>query len=60
MIVNVMVSQGANIKVVQRQLRHSTIQQTMDTYAHLCPEDHAEAIRAMDGYVWGRSLAANS
>lgn len=52
---SLLISKGANIKSVQRQLRHSTVKQTLDTYAHLYPEDHAEAVRAMDGHVWGPS-----
>ncbi len=56
---SLMIAHGANIKIVQRQLRHSTIKQTMDTYAHLYPEDLDEAVRSMDGFVWGASLVAN-
>ncbi len=52
---SLLISKGANIKSVQRQLRHATIKQTLDTYAHLYPDDHAEAVRAMDSYVWGKA-----
>jgi len=34
---SLLISKGANIKSAQRQLRHSTVKQTLDTYAHFVP-----------------------
>ncbi|WP_344790224.1 tyrosine-type recombinase/integrase [Gryllotalpicola daejeonensis] len=39
---------GANPKVVQRQLGHASISQTMDTYADLWPDDLNAAADALD------------
>lgn len=36
---SLLVSAGANVKVVQRHLGHSTATQTLDRYAHLFTED---------------------
>ena len=38
-----LISKGENPKFVQRQLGHSSIQITMDTYGHLLPEVEKEA-----------------
>lgn len=38
-----LISAGENIKFIQRQLGHSSINQTMDIYGHLLPEIEKEA-----------------
>ena len=44
-----LVSSGQNIKVVQRVMRHASIQMTLDTYGHLMPEELSNAIHATEG-----------
>jgi len=39
--------QGEHPNVIKTVMRHSTITLTMDTYGHLLPEQHAEAIGGM-------------
>lgn len=46
-----LVSAGANVKVVQRHLGHSTATQTLDRYAHLFTED-LEAVAERLDQVW--------
>ena len=36
---SLLVQQGAHVKVVQRHLGHSTASVTLNTYAHLFPDD---------------------
>jgi integrase len=42
---------GADIRWVQAQLGHSTIQMTVDVYRHLQPEKHEYAVPALDRIV---------
>ena len=44
----VMLIQGVHPKVVQEMLGHSTITTTMDTYSHVLPTMHDEAVRRLD------------
>ena len=39
-----MIANGESPLAVMKQLRHSSIQQTMDVYGHLFPEQTAEAM----------------
>jgi integrase len=48
---SLLVSAGANVKVVQRHLGHSTATQTLDRYAHLFTED-LEAVAERLNQVW--------
>jgi integrase len=48
---SLLVSAGANVKVVQRHLGHSTATQTLDRYAHLFTED-LEAVAERLDEVW--------
>jgi len=48
---SLLVSAGANVKVVQRHLGHSTATQTLDRYAHLFTED-LEAVADHLDQVW--------
>ena len=43
---------GTDLRYVQRQLGHASIQQTVDTYGHLAPERHEEAAaKALDRFL---------
>ncbi|MEE8585881.1 MAG: tyrosine-type recombinase/integrase [Acidobacteriota bacterium] len=44
-----LISLGANPKVVQRILRHRSITTTLDCYGHLYPDDAAEAVNRLPG-----------
>ena len=43
-----LLSENVNPKIVQEMLGHSTITQTMDTYTHVLPDMHDEAVSAME------------
>lgn len=53
---SLLVSAGANVKVVQRHLGHSTATQTLDRYAHLFTED-LEAVAERLDQVWAAGNA---
>jgi len=44
----ILLKQGVNIKVISERLGHSTIQLTLDTYAHLMPDMQETAIKALE------------
>ena len=44
-----LIAKNVPIKYIQRQLGHSTIKMTMDTYGHLMPETHEQAVSVLDG-----------
>ena len=44
---SIMINQNQNIKTVQRQMRHATATETLDTYSHMWSEQGHEAIEAM-------------
>ncbi|HEV8693368.1 MAG TPA: site-specific integrase, partial [Lysobacter sp.] len=46
-----LLSDGADIRWVQKQLGHSTITLTADTYGHVQPERHESAVEVLDRYV---------
>jgi integrase len=48
---------GAHPKTVQTVMRHSSINLTMDTYGHLLPGQHAEAVDKL-GFMLAHSTAA--
>jgi integrase len=54
---SLLVSAGANVKVVQRHLGHSTATQTLDRYAHLFTED-LEAVADRLDQVWAAGNAS--
>jgi integrase len=43
-----MLIQGVHPKVVQEMLGHSTVMTTLDTYSHVTPTLHTEAVRKLD------------
>jgi integrase len=47
-----MIAAGENMKFIQRQLGHSSIRTTMDTYGHLLPEASEGVGRKLDALVW--------
>lgn len=44
-----LLKKGVNIKVISERLGHSSIQLTLDTYAHLMPDMQDTAIKALEG-----------
>ncbi|MEE8575094.1 MAG: site-specific integrase [Thermodesulfobacteriota bacterium] len=46
--VALLISQGENVKFIQSQLGHASIQTTLDRYGHLLPETHHEAGKRLD------------
>ena len=51
---SLLLSNGVPITVISKRLGHSTIQMTLNTYAHLIPEDEDKAINMLN------SLKSNS
>ncbi len=45
-----MISAGMHPRVIQALLGHTSIVETMDTYAHLFPDANEEATRAPDAH----------
>jgi integrase len=48
---SVMLEAGIHPKVVQEMLGHKTIVTTLDTYSHVLPVLHGEAIRVLDAWL---------
>ncbi|MEO5839654.1 MAG: tyrosine-type recombinase/integrase, partial [Acidimicrobiales bacterium] len=48
---SVLIQAGLNVKVVQERLGHATATETLDTYAHLWPDDEDRTRAAIDS-VW--------
>jgi integrase len=46
----ILLSMGVPAKVVQEILRHSNISTTLNTYAHVLPEMHRDAMDKMDDF----------
>jgi integrase len=46
-----LLSDGADIRWVSKQLGHASISLTVDVYGHVQPEKHESAIRTLDKYV---------
>jgi integrase len=44
---SIMINQNENIKTVQRQMRHATATETLDTYSHMWSEQGHEAVEAV-------------
>ena len=49
---SLMIKNGESPKTIQRQLRHSSIKMTLDTYGHLFPEDEDRAVARLDALIW--------
>jgi len=52
-----LISQGENIKFIQHQLGHASIQTTMDCYGHLLPEVSQGTGKRLDETVFGESVS---
>jgi integrase len=52
---SLLIAAGCSVKVVQARLGHATAQETLDTYAHLWPDDEDRTRAAIDGVLGSRS-----
>jgi integrase-like protein len=48
-----MLETGADLRWVQEQMGHASVQQTADTYGHRLPDRHRAAADALDGFLGG-------
>jgi integrase len=55
-----LLSMGVPAKVVQEILRHSNIGTTLNTYAHVLPEMHREAMDKMDNFFSSRKWTSEN
>ena len=46
-----MLDSGADVRWVQHQLGHASIQQTVGTYSHIVPDKHEHTVRALDKLI---------
>lgn len=51
-VATILLSMGTKPKVVQELLGHNRIQETMDTYSHVLPTIHGEAIKRLEDVLW--------
>ncbi|KKM06908.1 hypothetical protein LCGC14_1739300 [marine sediment metagenome] len=58
--VALLVSQGENIKFIQHQLGHASIQTTLDRYGHLLPEVHNGVGNRLQETIFGSQTTAES
>lgn len=54
---SLLIAQGENVKFIQSQLGHTSIQTTMDRYGHLLPVDHSLVGARVDKLVFGDVLS---
>ncbi len=52
---SLLIAQGENIKFIQSQLGHASVQTTLDRYGHLLPVDHVAVGSRVDLQVFGES-----
>jgi len=50
-----LIATGENVKYIQYQLGHASIQTTLDRYGHLMPESHREAGQRLDKFIFGEA-----
>ena len=50
--VSVLIAEGANPKEIQDWVGHASIEETMDTYGHLFPDDFDEMTNMIDMGSW--------
>jgi integrase len=48
----ILLSMGMHPKIVQELLGHNRIQETMDTYSHVLPPVHKEAVKRLEDMLW--------
>jgi len=54
---SLLIAQGENIKFIQSQLGHASIQTTMDRYGHIIPNTNHGAGERLDRMVFGEGEA---
>ena len=52
-----LIAQGENIKYIQSQLGHASVQTTLDRYGHLLPATHKEAAQRLDQTLFGAPVS---
>jgi integrase len=52
-----LIAQGENIKYIQSQLGHASIQTTLDRYGHLLPATHKEAGQRLDQTLFNSAVS---
>ncbi len=52
-----LIAQGENIKYIQSQLGHASVQTTLDRYGHLLPATHKDAAKRLDATLFGNSVS---
>jgi len=57
---SLLIAQGENIKFIQSQLGHASIQTTMDRYGHLLPVDRVGVGSRLDNIVFGNDHQGHS
>jgi len=50
---SMLIAQGQDLKYVQTQLGHSSIQVTVDVYGHLLKKSNPDAVARLDEMVFG-------
>lgn len=53
---SLLIDQGENLKYVQMQLGHASIQTTVDRYGHLMPDAHVGAMERLEHSLFGAAL----
>jgi len=53
---SMLLSQGENIKFIQHQMGHSSIQITLDRYGHLLPDTFSQAAERLDATLFATNL----
>jgi integrase len=48
---SLLIAHGESVKVVQARLDHASTAETLDTYAHLWPDDEDRTRAAVDGVL---------
>jgi integrase len=56
---SIKIEQGENIHYVERQMGHSSIQVTIDTYGHLLETRKPDAAARTDAMIFGTRTAAD-
>lgn len=56
---SLLINQGENLKYVQTQLGHASIQTTVDRYGHLMPDAYLGASERLDATVFGDSAQSD-
>ncbi|GAA0357860.1 hypothetical protein GCM10009530_03870 [Microbispora corallina] len=54
-LASLLISSGADVKVVQARLRHAGAKTTLDTYGHLGPDSDESTRAAMDAVLAART-----